>query len=149
MYDPACSPCRAPETSDSLARADALEREITDLCARINAASYRLLELIAELTGRREVEAVIVDRAKSRNDNGTVIEPTLDHAIPKEFPEAYVLSLDVNPVGCREICQPHVPAIGRKHDRVRIRIDGSNLRLQSAREELIERRVILRRVSEL
>jgi len=34
---------------DSLARADALEREITDLCAQINAASYRLLQLIAEL----------------------------------------------------------------------------------------------------
>jgi hypothetical protein len=33
----------------SLARADALEGEITDLCAQINAASYRLLQLIAEL----------------------------------------------------------------------------------------------------
>ena len=33
----------------SLARADALEREITDLCAQINAAGYRLLQLIAEL----------------------------------------------------------------------------------------------------
>ena len=49
MYDPACSPCRASEFPDPLARADALEREITDLCAQINAASYRLLELIAEL----------------------------------------------------------------------------------------------------
>jgi len=35
--------------SDSLTRADALEREITDLCAQINAASYRLLQLISEL----------------------------------------------------------------------------------------------------
>jgi hypothetical protein len=34
---------------DSLTRADALEREITDLCAQINAASYRLLQLISEL----------------------------------------------------------------------------------------------------
>ena len=35
--------------ADSLTRADALEREITDLCAQINAASYRLLQLISEL----------------------------------------------------------------------------------------------------
>jgi hypothetical protein len=35
--------------SASLTRADALEREITDLCAHINAAIYRLLQLIAEL----------------------------------------------------------------------------------------------------
>jgi len=38
-----------PKQADSLIRADALEREITDLCAQINAASYRLLQLIAEL----------------------------------------------------------------------------------------------------
>ena len=38
----------APQ-ADSLTRADALEREITNLCAQINAASYRLLHLIAEL----------------------------------------------------------------------------------------------------
>ena len=36
---------------DSLTRADTLEREITDLCAQINAASYRLLQLISELDG--------------------------------------------------------------------------------------------------
>jgi hypothetical protein len=34
----------APEISPSLARADALEREIIDLCAQINAAGYRLLQ---------------------------------------------------------------------------------------------------------
>ena len=49
MYDPAADLSRAPEIPDPLARADALEREITDLCAHINAASYRLLQLIAEL----------------------------------------------------------------------------------------------------
>jgi hypothetical protein len=37
------------QQTDSLTRADALEREITDLCAQINAASYRLLHLIAKL----------------------------------------------------------------------------------------------------
>jgi hypothetical protein len=35
--------------ADSLTHADALEREITDLCAQINAASYRLLQLISKL----------------------------------------------------------------------------------------------------
>ncbi len=45
MYDPA----PVSEIPDPLARADALEREITDLCAHINAAGYRLLQLIAEL----------------------------------------------------------------------------------------------------
>jgi hypothetical protein len=35
--------------ADSLTHADALDREITDLCAQINAASYRLLQLISEL----------------------------------------------------------------------------------------------------
>ncbi len=49
MYDPAPGVSEAPEIPDPLARADALEREITDLCAQINAASYRLLQLIAEL----------------------------------------------------------------------------------------------------
>ncbi|MDC1286422.1 HNH endonuclease [Gammaproteobacteria bacterium] len=49
MYDSARSVLPAPKTPDSLARADALEREITDLCAQINAASYRLLQLVAEL----------------------------------------------------------------------------------------------------
>ena len=38
-----------PLQADSLTRDDALEREITDLCALINATSYRLLHLIAEL----------------------------------------------------------------------------------------------------
>lgn len=38
-----------PELADSLSRADALDREITDLYAQINAANYRLLQLIAEL----------------------------------------------------------------------------------------------------
>lgn len=49
MYDPAPDVSLVPELSDSLTRADALEREITNLCAHINAASYRLLQLIAEL----------------------------------------------------------------------------------------------------
>jgi len=49
MYSPATSVSRAPEIPNPLARADALEREITDLCAQINAASYRLLQLVAEL----------------------------------------------------------------------------------------------------
>jgi len=49
MNNPAASASRAPEYPNPLARADALEREITDLCAHINAASYRLLQLVAEL----------------------------------------------------------------------------------------------------
>ncbi len=49
MYDPSSSVFQAPEIPNPLARADALEREITDLCAQINAASYRLLQLVAEL----------------------------------------------------------------------------------------------------
>jgi len=39
----------SPQYADSLLRADALEREITELCAQINAASCRLLQLIAAL----------------------------------------------------------------------------------------------------
>jgi hypothetical protein len=49
MYDPAPGACQVPEIPDPLARADALEREITDLYAQINAAGYRLLQLVAEL----------------------------------------------------------------------------------------------------
>jgi hypothetical protein len=49
MYDSAPSVTRTPVITNPLARADALEREITDLCAQINAASYRLLQLVAEL----------------------------------------------------------------------------------------------------
>jgi hypothetical protein len=49
MYDSLASVSRAPEYPNPYARADALEREITDLCAQINAASYRLLQLVAEL----------------------------------------------------------------------------------------------------
>ena len=49
MYDSTISASPVPEYPNPLARADALEREITDLCAQINAASYRLLQLIAEL----------------------------------------------------------------------------------------------------
>ena len=49
MNRPAASVSQAPEYPNPLARADALEREITDLCAQINAASYRLLQLVAEL----------------------------------------------------------------------------------------------------
>ena len=49
MYDSDASVSQAPEIPNPLARADALEREITDLCAQINAASYRLLQLVAEL----------------------------------------------------------------------------------------------------
>jgi hypothetical protein len=49
MSQPATEVFSTPKQADSLSRADALEREITDLCAQINAASYRLLQLIAEL----------------------------------------------------------------------------------------------------
>jgi len=49
MSQPATAFFANPKQADSLTRADALEREITDLCAQINAASYRLLQLIAEL----------------------------------------------------------------------------------------------------
>ena len=49
MNSPAASVSQAPENPNPLARADALEAEITNLCAQINAASYRLLQLVAEL----------------------------------------------------------------------------------------------------
>jgi len=49
MHDSTANVSQAPEYPNPLARADALEREITDLCAQINAASYRLLQLVAEL----------------------------------------------------------------------------------------------------
>ena len=49
MSKPTTAVFSSPLQADSLTRADALEREITDLCAQINAASYRLLQLIAEL----------------------------------------------------------------------------------------------------
>ena len=49
MCKPSSDVFATPKQADSLIRADALEQEITDLCAQINAASYRLLQLIAEL----------------------------------------------------------------------------------------------------
>jgi len=49
MNSPATSVSETLEKPNPLARADALEREITDLCAQINAAGYRLLQLVAEL----------------------------------------------------------------------------------------------------
>ena len=49
MSEPATDVFSTPKQVDSLTRADALEREIMDLCAQINAASYHLLQLIAEL----------------------------------------------------------------------------------------------------
>jgi len=49
MHDSTISVSPATEYPNPLARADELEREITDLCAQINAASYRLLQLVAEL----------------------------------------------------------------------------------------------------
>ena len=49
MNSPAASASQLPEYPNPLARADALEREITDLCAQINAAGYHLLQLVAEL----------------------------------------------------------------------------------------------------
>jgi len=49
MYDSPASISQAPEIRNPYARADALEHEITDLYAQINAASYRLLLLVAEL----------------------------------------------------------------------------------------------------
>ncbi|MCP4333408.1 MAG: hypothetical protein GY785_12190 [Gammaproteobacteria bacterium] len=49
MNSPAASVSQVPEIPNPLARAEKLEVEITDLCAHINAASYRLLQLVAEL----------------------------------------------------------------------------------------------------
>ena len=49
MNSPSVSVSQVPEIPNPLARADALEAEITELCAHINAASYRLLQLVAEL----------------------------------------------------------------------------------------------------
>ena len=49
MISPAFSVSQAPEYPNPLARAEALGAEITDLCAQINAAGYRLLKLVAEL----------------------------------------------------------------------------------------------------
>jgi hypothetical protein len=49
MCNPVTDVSPTTQYPESLARADALEREITNLCAQINAASYLLLQLIAEL----------------------------------------------------------------------------------------------------
>ena len=49
MYEPVVSVSPTPKKALSLTRAEALEAEITDLCAHINAASYRLLQLVAAL----------------------------------------------------------------------------------------------------
>ena len=49
VKNPAASVFRAPQNPSPLARADALEVEITKLYAHINADSYRLLQLVAEL----------------------------------------------------------------------------------------------------
>ena len=49
MCEPATSVSPPPVKAQSLTRAEALETEITELCAHINAASYRLLQLVAEL----------------------------------------------------------------------------------------------------
>ncbi len=49
MCKPATDLPATVQYPDSLTRVGALECEITDLCAQINAASYRLLQLIAEL----------------------------------------------------------------------------------------------------
>ncbi len=49
MNSPAASVSQVSELPNPLARADALEAEITELCAHINAASYRLLQLVAAL----------------------------------------------------------------------------------------------------
>lgn len=53
MCKPANDSFSAPEHAASLVRAEALEHEITDLCAQINAANYRLLQLIAELDNQQ------------------------------------------------------------------------------------------------
>jgi hypothetical protein len=49
MYEPTVSVFPTPERFHSLTRAEALEAEITELCAHINAANYRLLQLVAAL----------------------------------------------------------------------------------------------------
>ena len=49
MCEPAISVSPTPVKAQSLVRAEALEVEITELCAHINAASYRLLQLVAVL----------------------------------------------------------------------------------------------------
>ena len=49
MYDPVPDLSQTPGIPNPLARAEVLEVEITDLCAQINAAGYRLLQLVAEL----------------------------------------------------------------------------------------------------
>ena len=53
MCKPANNTYSEPEYAASLARAEALEREITDLCAQINAANYRLLQLIVALDNEK------------------------------------------------------------------------------------------------
>jgi len=49
MYEPAACVTPTPQKAQSLTRAEALEVEITELCAHINAASCRLLQLVAAL----------------------------------------------------------------------------------------------------
>jgi len=49
MYEPATSVYPTTKKCQSLILAEALETEITELCAHINAASYRLLQLVAAL----------------------------------------------------------------------------------------------------
>ena len=53
MCKPAINTYSEPEYAASLIRAEALEREITDLCAQINAANYRLLQLIVALENEK------------------------------------------------------------------------------------------------
>jgi len=49
MYEPTVRVSPTPVKAPSLIRAETLETEITELCAHINAASYRLLQLVTAL----------------------------------------------------------------------------------------------------
>ncbi|MCP4334491.1 MAG: hypothetical protein GY785_17685 [Gammaproteobacteria bacterium] len=66
MSSPAVSVSQVPEIPNPLARADALEAEITELCAHINAANYRLLQLVAALDDETPWGALGIDRISHR-----------------------------------------------------------------------------------
>ena len=82
MNSPAASVSPAPEYPNPLARADALEREITDLCAQINAASYRLLQLVAELDDEEPWGAWGPARKSHRFPTAVAAKRTVAHRTP-------------------------------------------------------------------
>ena len=95
------------------------------------------------------MEPVVIDRAQTRERHRAALVALGQVGVSEESLQIKRLPLDEKVVLRGNVRKHHVPAIGRKHHRVRLRIHRPRIRFEFAIKKLVKRSILARRFGKL